>query len=178
MASHNTTTATRSIPSRKRLAKVRKPPVTRSPKRASRAPKPTNVDGHLLSPEIYRAYEAAILDRHKQGNSLANAERMALEDAINQFRPSRWAKDELLRAFDHASKIATAFASMGGFNWSAGGEVLKSGCDCIGRLSIELTRASMRVSDIRLALLSESEEKLQRWQHRRQLLAGAAGARS
>lgn len=139
----------------------------RSQKRPHRRPQLTDVQGHLMDPATFKDFEHACQDRAAQGHAYLQAKALGLSDVLAPYRPSTWAKHELMQSYKRASAVAQSIASMGDFNWHANGAIRAAGVELLEALRVQLAQAVDHLDKVREALRSESSEKLQDWQSRR-----------
>lgn len=161
------------MPSRKSTAPKAQ---SRSTKKRSKARKPKAIlmDGHLLTPELYREYERRLESRHQTNprDSQEHIEWLALSDTICQYRFSGSTKEKLAPIYRQLSAVASAVLALGVHYpfFEDTRHVRLTGCDALNRLATEVQHLGAKIYAIGNAIRYEDREHLQDWQKRQEAL--------
>ncbi|MGA7540628.1 MAG: hypothetical protein WBW93_17865 [Steroidobacteraceae bacterium] len=146
--------------------------------RKARKPKLIEIDGHQLTPELYREYERCRESRQhtNRGASQAHIERLALEDTVNKHRFSRSAKEKLSAIYLQLTAVASAAMALGHYPFyeSDPRHVQLAGCDALNRLAAEAQLLGAKIHAIGEAIRYEDREHLQDWLKRQAALDAAS----
>ena len=138
--------------------------------RKARKPKFIEVEGHQLTPELYREYERCLESRQhtNRGALQAHIERLALEDTVDKRRFSRSAKEKLSAIYLQLNAVASAAIALGHYPFieSDARHVQLAGCDALNRLAAEAQFLGAKIHAIGEAIRYEDREHLQDWQRR------------
>lgn len=137
------------------------------PRKSGKTPKFTEIDGHRLTPELYREYE-----RHLESRQRTNRDRpseyvkyLALDDTICRYRFSGSTKEKLGSVYRQLAAVASAVAALGLHypfyedTW----RVRLTGCDALNRLAAEAQLLGAKIHAIGDAIRHEKGEHLQDW---------------
>ncbi len=155
-------TAPKAQPRSKRTRRVRKP-------------KLIQIDGHQLTPELYRLYEHRLESRQRINRELPQEriKELALSDTIYEFRFSGSAKEKLSPIYAQLSAAALAVMALGQhypFYDRHARHVRLTGCDTLNRLAAEVQHLGAKIHAIGEAIRYEDREHLQDWIKRQEAL--------
>lgn len=135
--------------------------------RKARKPKFIEVEGHQLTPELYRAYELAIESRQRinRGDPQSRIEKTALADVLARFRFSSRTREILPELYQELSSVALAVAALDRYPFfaSCSRHVRLAGCDALNRLATEAQFLGAKIHAIGEAIRYEDGGHLQDW---------------